>query len=50
MIFAIPDDAVDLPPALAAKRPGPGTVAYACTGMTCSAPFRDLESVAREFA
>jgi hypothetical protein len=50
MIFAIPDDAVDLPPALAAKRPGPGTVAYACTGMTCSAPLTDLESVAREFA
>jgi uncharacterized protein YyaL (SSP411 family) len=39
---------MDLPPALAAKRAGPGTVAYVCTGMTCSAPLTDLEAVARE--
>jgi uncharacterized protein YyaL (SSP411 family) len=46
MIFAIPTDAL-LPPALAAKRPGETTVAYLCTGMTCSAPLANLEDVAR---
>jgi uncharacterized protein YyaL (SSP411 family) len=25
-----------------------GTVAYLCTGMTCSAPLDDLEQIARE--
>jgi uncharacterized protein YyaL (SSP411 family) len=52
MIFAIPRDTGDLPPALAAKSPvaGPGAVAYVCTGMTCSAPLDDLASVARELA
>jgi len=48
MIFAIPRDASDLPPALAAKRAAPGTVAYLCTGMTCSAPLGDLQAIARE--
>jgi uncharacterized protein YyaL (SSP411 family) len=47
MIFAIPRDA-ELPPALAAKQPTAGTVAYVCTGMTCSAPVTDLNQVARE--
>ncbi len=46
MIFAIPNEAV-LPPALAAKRPSETTVAYLCTGMTCSAPLANLEDVAR---
>jgi uncharacterized protein YyaL (SSP411 family) len=46
MIFAIPNDA-ELPPALAAKRPGQTTVAYLCTGMTCSAPLANLEEVTR---
>jgi uncharacterized protein YyaL (SSP411 family) len=46
MIYAIPDDA-QLPPALAAKRPGETTVAYLCTGMTCSAPLTNLEEVTR---
>jgi uncharacterized protein len=46
MIFAIPEDA-QLPPALAAKRPSETTVAYLCTGMTCSAPLANLEEVAR---
>jgi uncharacterized protein YyaL (SSP411 family) len=50
MIFAIPRDAADLPPALAAKRAAPGTVAYLCTGMTCSAPLGDLKTIARELA
>ena len=46
MIYAIPNDA-QLPPALAAKRPGETTVAYLCTGMTCSAPLSNLEEVTR---
>jgi uncharacterized protein YyaL (SSP411 family) len=50
MIFAIPTDAPDLPPALADKRPGAGTTAYLCTGMTCSAPITDLRTLARELA
>jgi uncharacterized protein len=48
MIFAIPRDAADLPPALAAKQAAAGTVAYVCTGMTCSAPLTDLREIARE--
>jgi hypothetical protein len=50
MIFAIPRDAADLPPGLAAKRAASHTVAYVCTGMTCSAPFTDLEEIARELS
>jgi uncharacterized protein YyaL (SSP411 family) len=46
MIYAIPNDA-KLPPALAAKRPGETTVAYLCSGMTCSAPLENLEEVTR---
>ena len=50
MTFAIPADAADLPPALAAKRAMAGPAAYVCTGMTCSAPLTDLDSIARELA
>ena len=46
MIYAIPNNA-QLPPALAAKRPGETTVAYLCSGMTCSAPLENLEEVTR---
>jgi hypothetical protein len=46
MIFAIPRDA-ELPPALAAKRAGESTVAYLCTGMTCSAPMYDVHDISR---
>jgi uncharacterized protein len=46
MIYAIPNDA-QLPAALAAKRPRETTVAYLCSGMTCSAPLTNLEEVAR---
>jgi len=46
MIFAIPDDAADLPPALAARAGGPDTTAYVCTGMTCAAPIADLRTLA----
>jgi uncharacterized protein len=48
MIFAIPRDAAHLPPALAAKQATAGTVAYVCSGMTCSAPLTDLREIARE--
>jgi uncharacterized protein len=50
MIFAIPRDAARLPSALAAKTAAAGTVAYLCTGMTCSAPLGDLESVVQALA
>jgi uncharacterized protein len=48
MIFAIPSDADDLPPALIAKRPQVSTVAYLCTGMTCAAPLTDLGEISRQ--
>jgi uncharacterized protein YyaL (SSP411 family) len=48
MIFAIPSDAAELPPGLAVKRAMAGTVAYLCTGMTCSEPLADLDQIARE--
>ncbi len=46
MIYAIPNDA-ELPPALAAKCAGPATVAYLCSGMTCSAPLANFEEISR---
>jgi uncharacterized protein len=46
MIFAIPENA-ELPPALAAKSTRGQTVAYLCTGMTCSAPLADLQEISR---
>ncbi len=48
LVFAIPDDAADLPAALAGKRGGPQTVAYVCRGMTCSAPVTSIEQLIRE--
>jgi uncharacterized protein YyaL (SSP411 family) len=48
MIFAIPNDAAELPPALAEKRAAAQTLAYLCTGATCSAPLSSVEDVARE--
>jgi uncharacterized protein YyaL (SSP411 family) len=47
MIFAIPADAAGLPQPIEAKRPGDATRGYVCTGMTCSAPLTDLETLAR---
>jgi uncharacterized protein YyaL (SSP411 family) len=47
MTFAIPNDAVDLPPALATKGASAGPTAYVCTGMTCSAPVTDLAALVR---
>jgi uncharacterized protein YyaL (SSP411 family) len=45
LVFAVPTDAVDLPPALASKVPQDTTVGYVCQGMTCSAPVRSLEGL-----
>jgi uncharacterized protein YyaL (SSP411 family) len=46
MVFAIPNEAA-LPPALAAKAARPATVAYLCSGMTCSAPLTNLAEISR---
>jgi uncharacterized protein YyaL (SSP411 family) len=45
MVFAIPDTAEDLPPALAAKIAGEGPRAYLCRGSTCEAPFDSLPAL-----
>ena len=50
MIFAIPRGEAGLPPALAAKEALGGTVAYLCTGMTCSAPMQDGKQIAGALA
>jgi uncharacterized protein YyaL (SSP411 family) len=50
MIFAVPRDAAELPRSLEEKRATPVTVAYVCTGTTCSAPLTDLGEIARELA
>jgi uncharacterized protein YyaL (SSP411 family) len=47
MVFAIPDDAPGLPPALAAKPASGAVTAYVCRGMTCGAPLTDLRELAR---
>jgi uncharacterized protein YyaL (SSP411 family) len=45
LMFGIPNNAADLPAALAAKRPADATVAYLCRGATCSEPVRSLSAV-----
>ncbi|GAC1665435.1 MAG: thioredoxin domain-containing protein [Steroidobacteraceae bacterium] len=50
MIFAVPREAAGLPRGLAEKRAGEVTVAYICTGTTCSAPLTDFKEIARELA
>ncbi|MDY0067293.1 MAG: hypothetical protein RBS02_13000, partial [Steroidobacteraceae bacterium] len=42
LVFAIANDAADLPPTLEDKKPLASTAAYICRGMTCSAPVRSL--------
>jgi len=46
LVFAIPNDAPDLPAALADKRPLEETAAYVCRGMTCGEPLRSVAAVA----
>jgi uncharacterized protein YyaL (SSP411 family) len=48
MIFAIAADAPGLPQALAEKKSAGRTVAYACRGMTCSAPIASLPELVSE--
>jgi uncharacterized protein YyaL (SSP411 family) len=45
LVFAIAEDATDLPEAVAAKRAVDGTTAYVCRGMTCSAPINSLAAL-----
>jgi uncharacterized protein len=47
MVFAIPAEEAQLPPAVAEKRAGSGTLAYLCTGTTCAAPISDLAELER---
>jgi uncharacterized protein YyaL (SSP411 family) len=46
-VFAIPNDAPDLPPGLAAKAPADGPVGYRCVGPVCGPPLRSLSELAR---
>jgi uncharacterized protein YyaL (SSP411 family) len=45
MVLAVPDDAEDLPPALAAKTSRGAAVAYVCKGSTCSVPIDSLSGL-----
>jgi uncharacterized protein len=51
MVLGVPNDAPDLPPALAGKRNMEKTVGYVCRGEVCSEPLQSLSAlvaVARE--
>ena len=48
LIFAIPDDAMDLPAALSVRTPAGRPIAYICRGTTCSRPLDSLETIAAE--
>ncbi len=43
-VFAIPEDARDLPEGLAARAPAGPVVAYACQGLRCEAPVTDEQA------
>jgi hypothetical protein len=45
LIFAIAEDAPELPPALAEKKPLGTFVAYRCVGMQCLAPIREIAAL-----
>jgi uncharacterized protein YyaL (SSP411 family) len=45
LVFAIPQDAQNLPAELAEKPPMATTVAYICRGTTCSEPVRSLSAL-----
>jgi hypothetical protein len=45
MIFAIPNDAADLPEALSAKAGNGRTTAYICRGMSCGPMITDLKTL-----
>jgi uncharacterized protein YyaL (SSP411 family) len=50
MVLAVPDDAEDLPPALADKTSRGAAVAYVCKGSTCSAPIDSLSGLINRLA
>ena len=50
LVFAIPDDATDLPGALADRQAlGDGAIAYRCVGTHCSMPLTSFEALAAEW-
>jgi uncharacterized protein YyaL (SSP411 family) len=50
IVLAVPADCAGAPPAIAAKQPLPGGVAYVCRGSQCSAPLASLADLAAELA
>jgi uncharacterized protein YyaL (SSP411 family) len=46
MVLAVPAEATDLPPALAAKPVRGEAVAYVCEGSVCSAPLESFSALA----
>jgi uncharacterized protein YyaL (SSP411 family) len=48
--FAIPNEARDLPAQLQQRKPEGDTVAYICSGLTCSAPLRDRTGFTRQLS
>jgi uncharacterized protein YyaL (SSP411 family) len=50
IVLAVPTDCAGLPPAIAAKPPLAGGVAYVCRGSQCSAPLASLADLAAELA
>ncbi len=50
LVFGIPDDAGDLPGALATRAAAAGTVAYVCRGSHCTAPLLTLADLGAALA
>ena len=50
IVLAVPDDATDLPPAIASKNAPAGGAAYVCRGTQCSAPLPTLAALVAELA
>ncbi len=49
MVFAIPDDAQNLPALLAERRPADQAIAYVCEGIQCLPPFTTREALEEYF-
>ena len=50
LTLAIPDDAGNLPAQLQQRRPDGDAVAYLCSGLSCSAPLRELAEFTRQLS